>query len=73
MTLYCRSGNFRVISFSFFKFSRKHIFVIQDTHENFWMVLHLVIWNETMHAKSTNTCNLHAAFVATMQLLTNHY
>ena len=30
----------------------------------------LVIWNETMHAKSTNS--LHADFVATMQLLANY-
>ena len=32
---YRRSGNFRVIKFSCFKFSRKNIFVVQDTHENF--------------------------------------
>ena len=32
---YRRSGNFRVIKFSGFKFSRKNVFVVQDTHENF--------------------------------------
>ena len=31
---YRRSGNFRVIKFSCFKFSRKNIFVVLDTHEN---------------------------------------
>ena len=70
---YRRSGNFRVIKFSCFKFSRKNIFVVQDTHENFLTVLRsqgLVIWNETTHAKSTNS--LHAAFMATMQVLTNY-
>ena len=36
--MYCRSGNFRVIKFSCFKFSRKNIFVVQDTHENFLTV-----------------------------------
>ena len=30
----------------------------------------LVIWKENKHAKSTNS--LHAAFVATMQLLANY-
>ena len=39
-SLYRRSGNFRVIKFLCFKFSRKNIFVVQDTHENFLMVLH---------------------------------
>ena len=38
VTLYRRSGNFRVIKFSCFKFSRKNIFVVQDTHENFLTV-----------------------------------
>jgi len=37
--MYHRSGNFRVIKFSCFKFSRKNIFVVQDTHENFLAVL----------------------------------
>ena len=36
---YRRSGNFCVIKFSCFKFSRKNIFVVQDTHENFLTVL----------------------------------
>ena len=32
--MYRSSGNFRVIKFSCFKFSRKNIFVALDTHEN---------------------------------------
>ena len=39
LSTYRRSGNFRVIKFSCFKFSRKNIFVVQDTHENFLTVL----------------------------------
>ena len=38
IVVYRRSGNFRVIKFSCFKFSRKNIFVVQDTHENFLTV-----------------------------------
>ena len=73
LSTYRRSGNFRVIKFSCFKFSRKNIFVVQDTHENFLTGSTFpgsAIWNETTHAKSTNS--LHAAFVATMQLLANY-
>ena len=73
VTLYRRSGNFRVIKFSCFKFSCKNIFVVQDTHENFFdgsTFSGSAIWNKTTHAKSTNS--LHAAFVATMQLLANY-
>ena len=36
---YRRSGNFRVIKFSCFKFLCKNFFVVQDTHENFLTVL----------------------------------
>ena len=57
--------NFRVL--------RKNIFVVQDIHENFFdgsTFTGSVIWNKTTHAKSTNS--LHAAFVATMQLLANY-
>ena len=38
--VYCRSGNFRVIKFSCFKFPHKNIFMVQDTHEKFLTVLH---------------------------------
>ena len=51
-----RSGNFRVIKFSCFKFSRRNIFVVQENSSTF---PGLVIWNETTHAKSTNS--YHAA------------
>ena len=68
-----RSGNFRVIKLSCFKFSRKNIFVVQDTYENFFdgsTFPGLVNWNETTRAKTMH--NLHAAFVDTMQLLANY-
>ena len=77
---YRRSGNFCVIKFLCFKF-KKFFFVVLDTHKNFLTVLidsmfpGLVIWNETAHAKKTwstvKNC-LHAAFMATMQLLVNY-
>ena len=64
-----RSGNFRVIKFSCFEFSRKNIFVVQDTHEKFLdssTFSGLVIWNETTHAKSTlRTACMLRTFVAT--------
>ena len=75
---YRRSGNFRVLKFSCFKFSLKNIFVVQDTYENFWRHFStfpgLVIWNETAHTKKMWSANsLRAAFVATIQLLANYY
>ena len=73
---YRRSGNFRVIKFSCFKFSCKNIFVVQDTHEDILIdsvLPGLVIWNETAHAKKTWSMNsLCAAFVTTIQLLANY-
>ena len=72
---YCRSGNFRVIKLSCFKFSRKNtgypqkylMVLIDSTFQG------LVIWNETAHAKKMwSTNSLRAAFVATIQLLANY-
>ena len=61
------------------KLSRKNIFVVQDTHENFLTVLidstfpGFVIWNKTEHTKKTWSKNsLRAALVATIQLLANY-
>ena len=61
-----------------FKFLRKNIFVVLDTHEKLLMVLNgfsfpgLVTWNETVHAKKMCSMHsLHAAFVPIMQPLAN--
>ena len=62
-----------------FKFLRKNIFMVLDTHANFLTVLidstfpGFVIWNETVHAKKTwSTNSLRAALVATIQQLANY-
>ena len=45
---YRRSGNFCVIKFSSFKFSRKNIFMVQDSHENVLAVLRSQVqWSGT--------------------------
>ena len=64
--------NFRVINFRVLNFRVKYFcgpgyprkFFAGSTFPG------LVIWNETTHAKSMHS--LHAAFVATMQLLANY-
>ena len=59
--------NFRVLNFHVKIFSWSRIPMKNFDSSTF---PGLVIWNETMHAKSTNS--LHADFVATMQLLANY-
>ena len=77
---YRRYGNFRVIKFSWFKFSCENIFVVWDTHDNF---LTVSILHSQVHLSGTRLCTprkrreqiaccVRGQIVATMQLLANY-